>query len=273
MRIFRDGGFFADEDKKQRKRTAVVKLEYRRKNFGFLPCLFPLILIAGWLCPINSTAIRCLILLGLVGTCAEIVLVFCRIRRKNRKIFHVGIALTSMVLFLIFVLMFLWPQRESGIGEEYLSSLKSYEETPYLWGGENRLGIDCSGLPRKAMRTALLRTAWNTGSVSLYFAALENWWFDASAKALMEGYRNYLVPLDLSGTVETAPESELRDGDLAITDDGVHVLVFLGRGEWISADPGQGKVVIEHSSGSKNPWFQRPVHFYRWTSLDGMCGV
>ena len=94
---------------------------------------------------------------------------------------------------------------------------------------------------------------------------LKNWWFDASAKALAEGYRDYVRPLNLAGTVATAPEKALKPGDLAITDDGVHVMVYLAPDEWISADPGQGKVVIEHPSESKNPWFVRPVHFYRWS--------
>lgn len=96
---------------------------------------------------------------------------------------------------------------------------------------------------------------------------LKNWWFDASAKALAEGYRDYLFALNISGTVKDSPTYFLQPGDLAITDDGVHVMVYLGPDEWISADPGQGKVVIEHPSESKNPWFIRSVHFYRFSLL------
>ena len=152
--------------------------------------------------------------------------------------------------------------------DSYVAELRNYDGTRYFWGGENHLGIDCSGLPRKAMRNALLKTGLKERNNVFLFSALKNWWFDASAKALAEGYRDYIRPLNLAGTVATAPEKELNPGDLAITDDGVHVMIYLSPDEWISADPGQGRVLIEHPSESKNPWFTRPVHFFRVTLLE-----
>jgi hypothetical protein vspiD_24475 len=116
-----------------------------------------------------------------------------------------------------------------------------------------------------ADRNALWTTGLKEMNHNFLLLVLKNWWFDASAKVLAEGYRDYVRPLNLAGTVATAPEKALKPGDLAITDDGVHVMVYLAPDEWISADPGQGKVVIEHPSESKNPWFVRPVHFYRWS--------
>lgn len=143
--------------------------------------------------------------------------------------------------------------------QNYLKNLRSYKDVKYVWGGESSFGIDCSGLPRAAMRMAYLDTSARHLPI-----AFQNWWFDASAKAMSEGYRNYLKPLDVSGNVVNVRENELQAGDLAITQDGVHVMSYLGNGEWIHADPKTMRVGIEKSKSSKNAWFRRPVKFYRW---------
>ena len=90
---------------------------------------------------------------------------------------------------------------------------------------------------------------------------------DASASALASGYKDYLTPLEIKGTVADAPENKLSPGDLAITEDGTHVMVFLEKGTWISADPSQGKVVVEKPFVSRNPWFNAKVRFFVWSVL------
>jgi cell wall-associated NlpC family hydrolase len=149
---------------------------------------------------------------------------------------------------------------------DIVNELRRYEGTRYIWGGENILGIDCSGLPRKALRNALLKGAFIYGERRCLRLALQNWWLDASAAALANGYQNYVTWLEKEGTVSDICANALSPGDLAITEDGVHVMVFLGEDRWISADPIQGKVIIE-SSAANNPWFKEKVKFYTWTVL------
>ena len=65
--------------------------------------------------------------------------------------------------------------------KNYIQELKHYEGVRYVWGGENMLGMDCSGLPRKALRNALLKTAFTNGNGKYLRYAIKTWWLDASA--------------------------------------------------------------------------------------------
>jgi hypothetical protein len=40
--------------------------------------------------------------------------------------------------------------------QDYVRRMAEFEGTKYHWGGESSRGIDCSGLPRRALRDALL---------------------------------------------------------------------------------------------------------------------
>ena len=218
-----------------------------------------------WLPPLVLT--RWLIVLGAWGVFIEILSGAYWLWQKKSKWCFVLIPVLIGLLTWVFVPALHYTPLFDKLQDSYVAELRSYDGTRYLWGGENRFGIDCSGLPRKAIRNALLKTGLKEMNRDFLFLALKNWWFDTSAKALAQGYRDYCFPLNLAGTVASAPEKALKLGDLAITDDGVHVMVYLAPDEWISADPGQGKVVIEHPSELKNPWFVRPVHFFRFTLL------
>ncbi len=222
-----------------------------------------IVLLLACLYPINNGMTRCLILLCLLWLWGGGI--------KYLLLYRKYLGMTALALSLaLFGAVAFCPLKEiprDKLNRLYLKQLRSYENTRYVWGGENRSGIDCSGLPRAAFRYAQETLGINTLNFGLIRSSLENWWFDASARALAAGYRHYLQPLQLGGTVGAAPEASLLPGDLAITDDGVHVMVFLGDGEWISADPGQGRVIIEDRQQSRNPWFAAPVHFYRWSQF------
>ena len=51
------------------------------------------------------------------------------------------------------------PIVESELRDAYVQRMKNLIGTKYVWGGESSRGIDCSGLPRKALRDALLSYA------------------------------------------------------------------------------------------------------------------
>ncbi len=61
---------------------------------------------------------------------------------------------------------------------------------------------------------------------------------------------------------------QLAPGDIAVTPDGVHVLAYLGDGEWMEADPGLGKVIRARVPADDNPWFKAPVQVLRWRELE-----
>jgi hypothetical protein len=96
----------------------------------------------------------------------------------------------------------------------------------------------------------------------------EQWWFDASAKSLGNGYRSYTVGLEPRGRISEMDESGLEPGDLAVTTNGRHILAYLGDGYWIQADPSLGKVATLHGKRDENPWFQTPITTHRWSVLN-----
>ncbi|MBC8137872.1 MAG: C40 family peptidase, partial [Fibrella sp.] len=110
----------------------------------------------------------------------------------------------------------------------YVESLRSLEGTTYVWGGETRLGIDCSGLVRGAMIDANFREGIRTGNPLLLRTAATLWWFDASAKALGENYRGLTASISDAKSLNDADYSTLRPGDIAVTESGVHTLAYLG---------------------------------------------
>jgi cell wall-associated NlpC family hydrolase len=145
--------------------------------------------------------------------------------------------------------------------------MAAFEGTRYHWGGENARGIDCSGLPRRALRDALLAYGVKHFNGTAFRTYLGHWWFDASAKALGEAYRDYTTPLGIRGTIHEMDATGLLPGDLAVTACGRHILAFVGDGRWIQADPGIGAVATLDGRTADNPWFRVEVTTHRWKSL------
>lgn len=148
---------------------------------------------------------------------------------------------------------------------EYIKQLRDYEGTQYVWGGENRRGIDCSGLVRRALIDSCFHIGITQTNPRALRSAIRLWWNDASAQALLDGYLDLTAPLADAPSINEI-ESALQPGDLAVTTDGVHVLAYLGDQQWIEADPADLQVLIVHTP-SDNIWFNTPVTLVRWNAM------
>jgi cell wall-associated NlpC family hydrolase len=139
------------------------------------------------------------------------------------------------------------PGRAVDVGalrDAYVSSLSDYEGTRYVWGGENRFGIDCSGLVRKGLVNANLRLGLRTLNPRLVRQALSLWWHDCTAQALRDEFRGLTVRVGAAPSIKEIDEQALRPGDLAVTANGVHVLAYVGKRTWAEADPGEMRVLF-----------------------------
>ena len=152
---------------------------------------------------------------------------------------------------------------------EYVEALRKYEGVDYLWGGESKAGIDCSGLVRKGLIDTYFKVGVTNISPQYIRRALYIWFFDSSAEALRDGYRDYTVTLIRDITLNTTDYSLISEGDIMVTEDGLHTMVYIGDNSWIQADPGEGKVIIEKAPSKGNNWYNVKSRIVRWKDLSG----
>ncbi len=211
--------------------------------------------------PVNSKLLKLAFLACVFG--AWLGFVILAWARKPVRIF-------ALVLPVLAAIPFALPGGEmdtDALRKDYLKRMAAFEDTKYFWGGESSRGIDCSGLPRRALRDALLAYGFKHFNGDAFRQYVEHWWYDASAKALAAGYRNYTHPLDVTGTIQEMSYDTLMPGDVAVTTNGVHILAYVGNEQWIQADPRIGKVATLSGRNDDNPWFRVPVRTYRWQVL------
>ena len=181
----------------------------------------------------------------------------------------VRVALLALPVLVLTALGF--PGRTVGVAglrDDYRRALRLYRFTPYIWGGENVFGIDCSGLVRKGLVWGQILNGLRTANGHPVRDAVTLWWHDCSARALRDGYRAQTRPLFRADSVSAIDAQRLDVGDLAVTADGVHVMVYVGDRMWTEADPGLRRVVTL-TAPADNHWFNVPVVVVRWRVLDG----
>lgn len=165
------------------------------------------------------------------------------------------------------------PASREALREKYIGCLKRYEGVLYVWGGENAVGIDCSGLTRRGLMDALFLEGVKTFNAGLVRDSITLWWNDTTARVLGEATGPTVMvseppkrPLE-APPINLLDHSKLQPGDLAVTTSGLHVLAYLGDQMWIEADPGAGRVIVVKAPSQDNGWFSIPVNIVRWKLL------
>lgn len=159
-----------------------------------------------------------------------------------------------------------------ALRDAYVWHLERYEGTRYAWGGENRLGIDCSGLIRRGWIHANLERGLITLNPAPVRKALSMIWHDRTAMSLGEGADGLTHRLREADSINSLDHTGIAPGTLAVTRNGVHILAYVGGGKWIQASPGEGRVLTQKIP-SADPWYHTPVMLIQWVELAANSAV
>ena len=226
--------------------------------------LLPIAVALLNLFPVRTGTLRLLLLCGMMALWITALVVF----RQRRGV--VGALLATGGISAGFLLLPGRAPNPEALRAEYARSLQGFQGTTYIWGGENGIGIDCSGLIRCGWMDANLRTGLRTLNPGLVRQAARIWLQDCSAQELGLGYRNRT---QLQGTTPALNEidtASLQVGDLAVTQtqDWAHILAYIGDHRWIEADPGVGKVITMQTPVPNDITFNRPMKIVRWRTTE-----
>ncbi|NLI59002.1 MAG: C40 family peptidase [Clostridium sp.] len=233
------------------------------KNFHIIA--FTLLIIATialFMNPINRTATNLLMITSLIAL--WIYILFLTYKNKIIKI--------TLILLPIILLAFLSLNGplidKEFVRDEYVNSLKKYNGTKYLWGGETSLGIDCSGLVRRGLIDTYIRLGILNMSPQYIRKGIYLWFNDLSAEALGNEYRNYTTLILSNQTLNNTDYEKIKKGDIMVTTNGIHTMVYIGNQEWIQADPAKQRVFISKAPDENNPWYKASSNILRWSDLE-----
>jgi len=218
-----------------------------------------LLLIALLLYSVRNTMTR----LSILAALAAIDVLFFLSYYRGRKL--IIAAAIPQLLLAIFLILPGRPHDPTALRNAYVAALNRFHGTSYVWGGETHLGIDCSGLIRAAYVEANLIQSIKTFNPRLLRRALWLWWNDCAANNLPDNYHNLTTPLGPAIKLRDIPHDFLKPGDFA--SDRVHVLAYLGDGQWIQADPAILRVIRIQPDDSSQ-WWNANVIPARWKDLD-----
>ena len=233
-----------------------------RRQIYLLWCLALFSLVVLLIQPISYAIMRLAIVLLIAAIWLGILYLWWR---------RLAVKITAAIISIFLLLFVISPNRSvntEALRSEYIHQLHTYTGTPYVWGGENRMGIDCSGLVREGLIQANLQQGITTLNPTLVRQGLAMWWFDLSALALRDGERGWTKRLFKAESINKIDLTKLLPGDLAATVDGQHMLAYIGQNQWIEADPGYHKVMVVKVPDLANIWFGVPVYTLRWQQLN-----
>ncbi|MHB9037802.1 MAG: C40 family peptidase [Armatimonadota bacterium] len=178
-------------------------------------------------------------------------------------------AVFFIVLFVVWAVLADRPPNVLSLRSTYVKRLQKFEGTRYVWGGETTGGIDCSGLARSSLWQAMLVEGgreFNPELLGIKFWKF--WWRDAGVSGILHGKYGYTKVIGYSPKLAGYDTSKIKPGDMAVASMESHVMIYLGNGKWIEANPKDGNVVINKArSDTKRHYFNTPVTFVRWKLL------
>jgi cell wall-associated NlpC family hydrolase len=221
-----------------------------------------IILIGLLICPLRTTLIR----LGIISLTITTSAGLCIFSWSRLILRWLVLPMTAAC-----ILFTVWPARSVIDSEKlrslYLAQLPRYQGVRYVYGGETRLGIDCSGLVRAAMFNALRIYAIKTINPVALRASIGLWWRDCNAIDLGRGRTGDTFTLGSGKFVALGDHEHIRPGDLAVTESGSHVLAYLGNDNWIEAEPTIGRTHIFQLTDQFASLAGEKVRFVRWRWL------
>jgi hypothetical protein len=174
-----------------------------------------------------------------------------------------------LITIVIFMITLIPGHKENPkqLQNEYVYSLLEYENVRYIWGGENKIGIDCSGLVREGFINANLKVGVQTLNPKLIRRAFFIWWYDCSADALGNSYRQMTTLVSKAQSMDELDYNSIMPGDIIVAEKGFHTFAYLGNNTWIEADPDKGKTITVSSEKKAKEWKGIPIKVVRWSEL------